>query len=193
MGARNTEARYGAVAGALHWLIALAIFANIALAFTFNDLMDHHSPARGGLVGLHESIGLSVLVLSLARLVWRLVNPVPALPADMSPGMKALAHASHYLLYALMILVPFLGWVLASGGPHPLLYFGSFAVPKLGYIASFPKPQQRPVSHIVGGVHEWLGYVLFFLALAHVCAALYHHFVRRDTVLKRMVPGTQAP
>lgn len=191
MGARNTEARYGAVAGALHWIIALAIFTNIVLAFVFNDLMDHHAPERGGLVGLHASIGLSVLVLSIARLAWRLVNPVPALPADMSPGLKLLAHATHYLLYALMILVPFLGWVLMSGGSHPLLFFGTVAVPKLDYIASLPRSRQRPVSHLIGGVHEWLGYVLFFLALAHVAAALYHHFVRRDPVLKRMVPGTQ--
>jgi cytochrome b561 len=189
---QNNVRRYGAVAMTLHWLIALSIFANVILAFYFNDLLSHRDPARGGLVTIHESIGLTVLVLSLLRLGWRLVNVVPPLPGDMSAGLKRLAHATHYALYTLMILVPALGWGLASTARSgkPASFFYLFDWPNLGFLYNLPKDDKRFYGHWIGTVHEWLGYVLLFLALAHVAAALYHHYARRDQVLARMMPGS---
>ncbi len=119
-----------------------------------------------------------MLVLSLVRLAWRLVNPVPPLPAGMSAGFKTVAHVTHYLLYALMILVPLLGWglVSASRTAVPTLFFGLFAWPNFGFIQDMPRAQKIAAGHVLGAGHEWLGYVLLFLALGHMAAALYHHF-----------------
>ena len=187
----NNAVHYGGVAMVLHWLVALAIFANVALAFYFNDLLDHHDPARLWLVQTHKSIGLSVLVLSAARLAWRLVNPIPTMPAEMGPGMKRLARASHCSLYILMMVVPLLGWGLASASRTnvPTYFFGAFAWPNIGLIADMTRDNKKFYGHWIGTAHECLGYAMLFLALGHISAALYHHFVRRDLVLKRMLPG----
>jgi cytochrome b561 len=109
----------------------------------------------------------------------------------MSAGMKRLAHATHYALYGLMILVPLLGWGIASTARNglPVSFFYLFDWPSLGFLYNLQSGDKRFYGHWIGTVHEWLGYVLLFLALGHVAAALYHHFARRDQVLVRMVPG----
>lgn len=177
---------------ALHWGIATAILANVVLAFYFNDLLDHHDPARLWLVQTHKSIGLSVMVLVLIRLAWRLVNPVPQLPAELIASQRTLAHISHCGLYALMILVPLLGWGLASASRTgvPTYFFGTFAWPNIGPIAGMTRDGKKLYGHWFGIGHEWLGYVMVLLAVAHMGAAMYHHFARRDAVLRRMLPGT---
>ena len=166
MARRNTEQRYGSVAMTFHWLIAALILTNVGLGYYFNEMLAEENPMRKVFGLTHVVIGITVLLLSLARLRWRLKNPVPPLPADMPAGERKFARGTHYALYGLMILVPILGLstILA---PHDL------------------------AKHVMGPIHEWVAYGLFVLALGHIAAAVVFHFmIRRDKILHRMLPGT---
>src|ERR1700761_2321555 len=93
-GAKNNNLRYGMVAMSFHWIIAVLVLTNVGLGIWFVNFIARTDPARGGVVNLHESIGITVLVLSVLRLAWRLMNPIPALPADFSPGKRMFAHGT---------------------------------------------------------------------------------------------------
>jgi cytochrome b561 len=191
MTAKSSDVRYGTVAMTFHWVIAALIILNVGLGVYFGQVLDSHDPMRRAVVGLHESIGLTVLVLSLLRLGWRLINPVPRLPADFSAGKRMLARGTHYTLYTLMILVPFLGWNLASAPNRPLFLFGIIPWPKLFYIANLSADAKKMAAGIIAPSHVILAFLLFVLAIGHLSAALfYHYMIRRDQILQRMVPGT---
>jgi cytochrome b561 len=187
----NTRMRYGTVAMSLHWLIASLVIANICLGLYFSGL-NRDNPNLFALVQTHKSIGLTVLVLSVIRLLWRLVNPVPPLPAGMGAFLRFIAHASHFLLYFLIIAIPLSGWALVSSSPLglPTMYFGWFEWPHIGFLADLTRAQKIPLSHGFGATHVILAWSAIVLVPIHVLAALYHQFIRRDDVLKRMLPGT---
>ena len=182
--------RYGNVAIALHWLIALGVIANIALGLYFADL-PRSDPDKFLLVQTHKSIGLTVLVLSLLRVGWRLMHPVPALPASMPLLMRVAARTTHFLLYVLIVAIPFTGWALVSSSPLglPTLYFGQFSWPQLPWLVDLPRATKKLVSHEFGTIHVLLAWSAIVLVPIHILAALYHQFVRRDDVLARMLPG----
>jgi len=192
MSVKNTYVRYGVVAMTFHWVIAFLIILNVGLGIYFVQFLGQHDPVRGVVVNTHESIGITVLILSLLRLGWRLMNPIPELPADFSPTKRILARGTHYTLYALMILVPFIGWELASIPSRPLVLFrGVLPWPKIWYLANLAQPDQRFWGSIIAPSHIILAFLLFALAIGHLCAALFYHFsIRRDQILQRMVPGT---
>jgi cytochrome b561 len=162
---RNTDLRYGTVAMTFHWLIAALILSNVPLGYYFNEMLAEENPARKTFGLIHVGIGVTVLLLSLARLRWR--NPVPQLPSDVSRTEQRVARGTHHLLYTLMIVVPILG-------------LSTIVVPK------------ELARQLVGPTHEWLAYSLFVLALGHMAAAVfYHYIIRRDKILQRMLPGTE--
>jgi cytochrome b561 len=181
--------RYSSVAITLHWLIALGIIANIALGLYFADL-PRSDPDKFFLTQTHKSIGLTILVLSLIRVAWRLMNPVPPLPASMSPLMRFAAHATHFLLYVLIIAIPLSGWLLVSSSPLglPTMYFGWFAWPELPYFSDLPRAAKKIWVRDFDTVHIYLAWSAIVLVTIHVVAALYHQFIRRDIVLGRMLP-----
>ena len=192
----NTRTRYGTVAMTLHWLIAAAILINIALGLYHADFVPDHAPPdvqKFGfqIIQLHKSIGLTVLVLSVARLLWRLVNPVPPLPAEMSPALRFVAHATHFLLYFLIIAIPLSGWALVSGSQLglPTPYFGILHWPNLWFLADLPRATKHALHPTLALTHFVLAWSAIVLIPIHVLGALYHQF-RGDDVLKRMVPGT---
>ena len=119
------------------------------------------------------------------------MNPIPQLPADFSPGKRKFARGTHYALYTLMILVPLAGWALASMPPRPLMLFASIPWPKIGYLAALSADAKKSAADIIAPSHVIGGLLLFLLALGHICAALFYHFmIRKDQILQRMVPGT---
>lgn len=191
MTAKNTPLRYGTVAMTLHWLIAILIVANICLGLYFADL-PHSDPNKFGLTQLHKSIGLTVLLLSIARLVWRLMNPVPPLPRGMNAGMRFLARATHVLLYVLIIAIPLSGWALASSSPLglPTMYFGLFEWPHIPFIADLALQQKKILRENFDLIHVVLAWSAIALIPLHIAGALYHQFFRGDDVLRRMLPGT---
>jgi cytochrome b561 len=190
-GAKNSNLRYGMVAMIFHWIIAILILTNVGLGIWFVNFIARTDPSRGAVVNLHESIGITVLVLSVLRLIWRLMNPIPALPADFSPGKRAFAHGTHYALYTLMILVPLAGWALASIPPRPLMLFGALPWPKISMLAGLAPAAAKSAAGVIAPSHVILGFLLFALAIGHLCAALFYHaMIRKDQILQRMVPGT---
>ena len=187
------QERYSNVAITLHWLIALGIIVNIALGLYFADL-PRSDPNKFFLTQTHKSIGLTILVLSLIRVAWRLMNPVPPLPASMSPTMRFAAHATHFLLYFLIIAIPLSGWLLVSSSPLglPTMYFGWFAWPELPYFSDLPRAAKKIWVGKFDAVHIYLAWSAIVLVPIHILGALYHQFVRRDEVMGRMLPGANA-
>ena len=188
---KNAPLRYGAVAMTLHWIIAALILLNIYLGLSFDDIP--RGPQLLAAIQLHESVGLTVLWLSVLRVVWRLVNPVPPLPASMPRLLKGAAHVSHFLLYLLILIVPLSGWIFASASLRGLAirYFGVFAWPFFPGFSGLDIPTKRQMHELFESVHVTLAWSLIVLLVVHVSAALYHQFWRKDEVLLRMIPGTK--
>lgn len=182
----STAVRYGGVAMTLHWLIAAAIIGLLIVGKYMHGLADSH-PDKFALYQLHKSFGISVLVLTVVRIGWRAMHPAPPLPAAMPVWERWAAHASHFLLYTLMLAIPLSGWLRVSSDTLgiPTLWFGLFEVPHL------PVGASEEVSHLAHETHELLGNALILLLAIHVAAALKHHFWDRDAVMKRMLPFTR--
>ena len=170
-----------------HWLIAIFIFANIWLGWWMSRLK---GLAMFELFQLHKSIGITVLLLSVLRLGWRLINPAPAYPAHMSRSERLAATAVHWLLYGFMILLPLTGWIIVSASLYnlPTLLFKTVPWPHIGFVHNLPSGTRKMVEDQIGAIHESLAWTLLALAAFHVAAALKHHLVDRDDVLTRMLP-----
>ncbi len=171
-----TTHKYNAGARALHWLIALLIIMNLASGLL-------HEPLEKvvELMPVHKAIGMSVLVLSLVRLGWRMAWTAPAYPASMT-GLEVLAaKLVHLALYVFMIAMPLTGWIMSSAGKWPLSWFGLFDLPKL------PVTKDSALAGIAHEGHELGGYLLLALVLGHVLAALRHHYLLKDDILRRML------
>lgn len=179
--------RYSTVAIVLHWVIAGLILFNLYLALQFDGL---RGLAKFNAFQLHKSVGLTVLMLSLARLAWRLTHRPPPLPAEMPAWEKFGAHGAHWLLYGLMIGIPLTGWVVVSASPTnlPTVIFKTIPWPHLGFIHDLAMPVRRSLEDQVEQVHMLLGFGMGFLIILHVAAALKHQFLNRDEVLGHMLP-----
>lgn len=189
---RNNFVRYGAVAKTFHWTIAAAIVSNVAFGFYVHSMADD-DPDHFAYVQIHKSIGLTILFLAVLRLLWRLFDPPPLLPEGMPQWQRTASKLSHWSLYGLMIAIPLAGWALVSASPFgiPTYWFGLFEVPHIPFISELPRAQKAPLRADFFTAHMILAYVLLFVLAVHVLAALKHHFVDRDNVLKRMLPGTK--
>ncbi|HVZ70645.1 MAG TPA: cytochrome b [Rhizomicrobium sp.] len=192
MALRNTEERYGIVAMTLHWLIAIAVVCMIAFGYYLSTL-PITGPNLFELVQLHKSVGLTVLALSLLRVVWRLVNPVPPLPGTLSKPAKILARVTHVLLYVAIVAIPFTGWAMVSASPLgiPTRWFGLFEWPHIAPLAHLPYSRKEDTEEAIHSVHAWLAYGTAALVLLHASAALVHHRLLKDDTLRRMLPGAR--
>lgn len=179
MSVKNTLSSYGSVAKFLHWAMFLILSGMVTLGFYMHELPN--SPDKIQLYGLHKSIGITVLLLVFLRLVWRARNPVPKLPEEAGKVEKAGAHGAHILLYMIMFALPVSGWVGSSYSGFQVSVFGLFTMPDL-------VGPDRPMSGILHEAHEVLVFALIGVVALHIVAALYHHFVRKDDILKRMLP-----
>lgn len=180
--------RYTGVAIGLHWLIAIGVIAQIPMGLIMSDLPLGQSKFE--LFQLHKSVGLTVLALSLMRVLWRLGHRPPPLPETMPEWQKRVSGLTHLAFYAFILITPLLGWAIVSAAPIriPTLLWGAIPIPHLPILSDLPMDQRKGVSGAFAEAHElmsWLGVALIAL---HVGAALKHQFVDRDGVLGRMVP-----
>jgi len=178
---RSTEQGWGALVRVFHWLVALLIVAQgtIGLAMVQMGL----TPAKVRVFALHKSIGMTILALVLLRIAWRLTERRPADPPAMPRWQRHAAHALHLALYGLILAIPLSGWWFNSAANAPLVWFGWFDLPSL--TGGFD-PLWKPRALLL---HQTLFWVLVALLVAHVGAALWHHFKERDDVLWRMTIG----
>ena len=175
---KNTLTRYGALAQLFHWVIVVLIITQFVLALWADGL----PPIKKlGVLGTHKSIGITILMLAVLRLAWRLFNPVPLQPRGMPRWQELSAHVSHFLLYALLFITPVLGWLMSSARSFSVSYFGLFTLPDL-------IEPNRPAYERLHDFHELMASTLAVLAIIHIAAALKHHFFDRDDVLRRMLP-----
>ena len=179
--------RYTGVAIALHWLVALALGGMIALGKNMHDA--DHRPIEW-MFQLHKSIGITVLVLMIARLIWRLMNRPPALPEDMKPIEKRASHWVHIGLYVVVFALPVSGWIMVSVSPFSIatVLYGTVSWPHIAGLPELALGTREVVYPRIEQVHEIMSWVLIGLFALHLGGAIKHEISDDEGVLKRMIP-----
>lgn len=182
--------RYTSVAIILHWLIAVMVIGQLAGGLYMNKLPDTEAALKFELFQLHKSFGITILLLTLVRLGWRLTHKAPPLPAAMAGWEKLAARGAHVGFYILLIALPLVGWAVVSSSPLAdsvqTYLFGVIHWPHLPFFDGVS--DRKALSHDIAEIHEYLGFAMIGLIALHVGAALKHQFVNRDTVLAHMLP-----
>ena len=186
--------RYNGVAMGLHWLIAALLIGNILLAWYFNTLtgLPKIPPVQ-----VHKSIGITVLLLSLARLAWRLAVPPPRAPESMEPWARIAAAVVYVLFYVVMIGMPLSGWALSSASAiirfKPIVLFGVVPWPTITALSHLAPGPMKQAHELFVAMHGLLAKLAYALIVLHVGAALRHLLLLRDGMVGRMVPFLRAP
>jgi cytochrome b561 len=169
--------RYHAVAMWLHWIIAALIVVQIGLGWYMNEVLPDHTPAQASTEHIHISLGLTILILVLLRIGWRLTHRPPPLPAGMPDWERWLAHVVHLAFYLLLLALPLTGWALVSMGPRPISFWG-LPWPHLPGIAQLVgSPAPRSVRHALKHFHVYILIWIVLVSLAlHIAGALKHQF-----------------
>jgi len=171
--------RYTGVAITLHWLIAAAILVTFLLAQYMTNLQ--LSPVKLKLYSYHKWIGVTIFLLVLARLAWRLAHRPPPPPASMPAWQHSAAGIAHFFLYALTLAIPVSGWLMSSASGFQVVYLGMIPIPDL-------LAKNKEMADQLKQLHEALNWLMVLVVVLHVAAALKHHLVDRDDVLRRMLP-----
>ena len=172
---------YAAIQKLLHWLVALLVLVVYGITY-LEDLYPHGDPGQDTVWWFHISFGLLLLITVAARVIVRLVLRTPPLPDHMRPIEKLAAHLAHYGLYALLVATPLLGMVTAWYRGDAVSLFGLFTVPPV--VAA-----DHAMGRTLKDIHGLCANIILIVAGLHMAAALWHHFVRRDDTLRRMLPG----
>jgi cytochrome b561 len=188
----SDQERYSTVAIALHWTIAALVAGNIGLAW-FWSIEGLHGAAKRPLEHLHVSFGVVILLLTLARVGWRLFNPPPPLPASTPAWTRALAQAVHAAFYLAMLALPLSGWMAVSTGSHiaaePIRLFGVIPWPTIAPLTELAPDGMKLAHHRLEDVHAWLAKGLYLLLALHVVGALKRHLAELQCPHRGMVPS----
>lgn len=177
-----TPNTYAPAQKTLHWLIFLLVIGLYGLTFG-EDFFPRGDPGRDAVWWLHISFGLLLAVLVALRVGVRISRGTPQMPTSMTEIEKKLAHAAHFLLYALLVAIPVLGILLTWFRGDALTFFGLFTIPS-------PVAPDRAIARSIREIHGLCANLILIVVGLHALAALWHHFVRKDDVLRRMLPGT---
>lgn len=175
---RNTSHQFGLIAVLLHWSMALAIYAMFALGLWmvglgYYDSWYHDAPE------IHKSIGVILFLTLMVRLLWRVISPPPKPLSSYSPLVRISAVVAHLLLYTLLLAILISGYLISTADGKPVAVFNLFTLPAL-----FSGAGEQ--SDLAGDIHLWLAWTVVMLSVLHGLAALKHHFIDRDSTLKRM-------
>ncbi|ACQ92184.1 cytochrome B561 [Tolumonas auensis DSM 9187] len=175
------SSHYTKTAKSLHWLMAILFFGMLGLGFYMQGLP--LSPEKLKLYSWHKWTGVTVFLLALIRLAWRVTHQPPALPQSMPRLMQVAAHAGHHMLYMLMFLIPLSGWLMSSAKGFQTVWFGILPIPDL-------LEKNKELGDLLLIVHVSLNYLFIAVLVGHIGAALKHHFIDKDDILTRMLPGS---
>jgi cytochrome b561 len=184
-----TRSRYSSVAIGLHWVIAAALVIQIVLGWRIDDA---EGATRSAILQLHKTIGVTILVLTVARLAWRIANPPPAMDASLTPLEKRASHGVHLAFYGALLALPLTGWAMVSAqriGAMKLL--GGVRWPDFPIITRLPGGVQDVLADLSDKAHTALVWVMFALLALHILGALKHHYISKDATLSRMAPGAK--
>jgi cytochrome b561 len=196
--------KYAPVAMTFHWVIAALILTNFGVAWVMDGhLLFWDIPGLSGetkleVIQWHKSIGITVLVLSVLRLGWRLINPPPAFSAHLAAWERALAHAVHWLFYLFMLAMPLAGWAMVSASRRFKVFglhvWGVIDWPRFPGFDGMDPDQLKAAGKLLDHVHmDWIAWMGLALIGLHVAGALKHQLVDKDNELARMVPGLGLP
>lgn len=177
---QSAPLHYTGTAKVLHWLVALIIIGLFVLGQYMSDLS--MSPRKLQLYSWHKWFGVTVFLLVLVRLGWRLTHQPPRLPVRMPKLQQLASHVGHMALYGLMLAIPISGWLMSSAKGYQTVWFGVLPIPDL-------LGKDKLLGDLLAELHGTLNGLLVFIVVIHVIAALKHHFIDRDDVLKRMLPS----
>jgi len=181
--------RYTRGAMILHWLIAVLIIGQVIGGLAMTKILSTSSSLTFEVYQLHKSFGITILLLSVIRLGWRLTHRPPALPTAMPDWQKQVSRLTHIAFYGFIILIPLSGWAMVSVSPYniPTVLFDVIAWPHLPFWEE--ASDKKALENLFKEIHEYLGLAMVALLLVHIGAALKHHFKDKDIVLARMMPG----
>jgi len=185
--ARRDLARFNYVAIFFHWIVAALIFANILIAWQFSWVQ---GPLRLLAFQAHKSIGITVLLLSMLRIMWRAVSTLPPFPDTMRSWEKGASKIVERGFYFIMLALPLTGWALVSASDLriPTILYGLAHWPDIPIINALPFDKKLAVYNAAVDAHQMLAKITYALIGLHVLAALRHQFIKRDHVLARMIP-----
>jgi len=178
---KNTEISYGSVSKWFHWGVALLMIIMLSVGFFMEDIPS--KLIRSNTFTFHKSVGLIILTLVVFRFFWRVINKNPLERTAMLRWEKVLALFAHRFFYVLLIAMPLSGWLMSTASDHIPHFLWLFKTP-MPFV-----PHSKPLAEFAAGVHWWLAWTILFLLSMHIAAALKHHFVDKDNVLTRMLPG----
>lgn len=176
---KNTKEHYGLMAILLHWLMALLIIGLLILGLYMVSLPIGLQKLK--LYGWHKEFGVLVLGLVIIRITWRYTNITPLLTPYLPLWEVIAARCTHWIFYFLMLALPLTGWFMSSAAGLPVSFFGLFVLPS-------PVAANETLRILLQEVHEWLGYAIIAFICLHVAAALKHHFINKDDIMRRIFP-----
>jgi len=179
---KNTASFYGLISQFFHWFMALLILLQFAWAWRIEQL--GLGRARYELVNQHKSIGLTVFMLVVLRLAWRFYSPAPALPSTMTLWQQKCSRWVHACIYLLLLSLPIVGWAMSSAAGFVVSWVNVFDLPAL-------MSQDDALKTVLMAIHTTLAWTLALLVTGHILAALHHHFIKKDEVLRRMLKGAK--
>lgn len=185
-----TQSRYSAVAILLHWVIAALLVWIVLLGWEAGDL---EGAAKVAPLQLHKPLGILVLLLTLARLAWRLSHRPPLINPDLKRWERTLALVVHWGFYAVLLILPLTGWAMVSASKlitvYPIDMFGLFDWPAIGFLSQLPTDQMKATHEAFEEIHHLVAKVIVYgLVPLHVLGALKHQFIDKDNELARMIP-----
>jgi cytochrome b561 len=178
---RLLKPSYTVTARALHWITAALIL--FMLPAGFMAAHEWGGPLQDALYDLHKSFGALIIPVVVFRLIYRWMHPPLPLPEDIAPVHRLAAGATHWALYILLVAQPMVGWIATSAYPAPVPFFWKITLPSIW-------TEDRALSDQLFSIHQLIGIAIACLVAAHIAGALYHHFVRKDRVLMRMINGS---
>jgi cytochrome b561 len=186
----DTHNTYNKVSRLLHWTIAVLIIGLLCGGLLMGNIPNSSLALKVGVYNWHKSIGLTILVLSIIRLVWRLTHRPPALPDSMKKGEVMITKIMHTAFYVFMIVMPLVGWSIISTSKFPSKLFNSpVTIPVLPFWKDLGAAPKKEIHELFEETHEIMAFIAIALIVLHVAAALKHHFVAKDDILVRMMPS----